>query len=99
MSIEDGSLGTPRARQLRTIGHNFRTSLMSEDIMDLSIEALTDTYNGYEEDLGNGVKRRIKIVGSDEESLEIQVRLTGYREAERHYIIHLKIEELETIIR
>jgi hypothetical protein len=90
---------TRRGDQIATMGGECGKELMPEGIMDLSLEGLAELYSGYEDDLGYGVKRRIKVLDSTDDSIEVEVHLVpglNQQEAEHHYRIHLQIEELET---
>jgi hypothetical protein len=94
--IEQGSLGTPRAWQLRTIGHAMSEGqLGQEEILDLAINALGGYIGRYAEDLGDDVIRTFHIDDIDEEGwVEFTVRLTGTREPGPRYRLTLKLEGL-----
>jgi hypothetical protein len=96
MSIEDGSLGTRRARQLRTVGGELsKGGLMSEDLLEQALEAVADWARGYREDLGNGVKRRIEVTAIEDDHIDVEVQMTGYRDFEHRYRLTLQVQEIQ----
>jgi hypothetical protein len=95
MNIEDGSLGTPRARQLRAMGHDAaRGGLMPEEIQDKVIEQLTDWIGSYREPLGSGVYRTLRLLDTDEESVTFEVRLNRSREPGKRYRLKVDLKEI-----
>lgn len=100
--LSQSSLGTQRARQIRTIGHN-RGKFTDSDLMELCLDFLTDrgsSLSNYREDLGNGVERYFRIEERDDEAgyLEVEVRFThdlNLAGPDARYRIHLRIESLE----
>lgn len=100
--VEQSSLGTPRARQIRTIGHN-QGKFTEIDMLDLCIDAMTNldvSIKDHEEDLGNNVSRVIRIVDGDDEEgwLEVEVRFThdlNQAGPDKRFRIKVEIKELE----
>jgi hypothetical protein len=92
MACDSGIGQTFRARQIQTVGAN-TGKFMAEDLLDLTLEGLSSLYAAYEEDLGNGVRREIRQVDSDEESITVESKFTRWREPERRFKVKIVIEE------
>ncbi len=100
--LDQGSLGTPRAKQIITIGENMG-KFSEADLMELCLDSLTEMgvcLPNYREDLGNKVQRYIVVEEREDEAgyLELEVRFThnlNMAGADQRYRVTLKIEELE----
>lgn len=101
--IEQGSLGTPRARQLRAAGHEMETGSLSEgDMLELCMDALlakapSPSLANYRVDIAPRTQRYLKIEDHDAETgvLTVAVCVTGQRFPIRRYQIQLLITEQE----
>jgi hypothetical protein len=101
--IESGSLGTPRAQQLRAAGHEMSTgSLSADDMLELCMEALlagapSPSLANYRVDIGPRTQRYLKIEDHDAETgiLTVAVCVTGQRFPVKRYRIQLSITEQE----
>jgi hypothetical protein len=94
-----GSLGTPRARQIITIGHN-TGKLGDSDLMELCLDGLGTYVGNWRESLGDDVERYIKIEEREDEAgyLELEVRFThnlNRAGADQRFRVQLAITELE----
>jgi hypothetical protein len=91
---------TKRGDQIGTIGANMG-KFLEGDLIELCLDFIADRGSSlatYREDLGNRVQRYFKIEERDDEAgyIEVEVRFTEWREPDKRFRIHLKIEELET---
>src|ERR1700750_2196827 len=101
--INQGSLGTPRARQIRTIGENLGR-FMESDLMELCLDFMANrgsSFQNYREDLGNGIQRYFVVEEREDEAgyLELEVRFTknlNMAGPEARYRIQVVITEQET---
>ncbi len=94
--IEDGSLGTRRARQLRRVGHAIAANLpTSEELLEYARDTLAHWLKGYTEPLGDGMQRRVIVEEVEDDYIIFTTRLTGFHDTERRCKIKFSIEELQ----
>lgn len=101
--LNQGSLGTPRARQIRAAGHEMETgSLSTDDMLELCLDALlakapAPSLANYRVDIGPRTQRYLKVEDHDAETgiLTVAVCVTGQRFPIKRYQIRLVITEQE----
>ena len=73
-----------------------KDSLMAGEFQELIMEALVTWVGRYREDLGEGLARTLRIIETDEDHIDVEVRVSRWREPLHTYRMNLSITELET---
>lgn len=60
-----------------------------------ALAVLTAWAEAYSEDLGDGLTRRLKVTDTGDDFIELEVRLTGYREPEHRYRLTVDVRGLD----